>query len=254
MRNLGVYVRNNPLLFTDPFGLMLRVSVGGNPEQVMADLRLLAGEFAQFLTFDAVKDKDGKILYYDVKFSVSAEKIAGNAGALLIFDLVSSDKTLLAQRGGTVQRKFKDGKKKGQVEDVDVNGDGGGNITRNRPGPTGIYEPVDPNVDSVIYYPDNVVYVAIATGEDVQPIRTFIHEASESYLLAQGVEYYTAHGVYTYTVGNGKDAKVTNYTQDPRNAISRENAIAEQLKLTGGASGSSREGTIPDVKKKDKKP
>lgn len=159
----------------------------------------------------------------------------------------------MAQRGGTVQRKYKDGKKKGQIETVDVNSEGGGNITRNRPGRTGIFEPVDTEVDSIIFYPDNVVFVTIDTSEDVQPIRTFIHEAAESYLLAQGIEYYTAHGIYTYTTGEGKKAKVENFTQNPKNAISREKAISEQLKLLGGASGTSREGRVSDLRKKENK-
>jgi RHS repeat-associated protein len=251
--NLYGYVRNNPLKFIDPLGMKLRISANGNAEQAMADARTLAGDFAKHLVFDPVKDKDGNILYYDVSFNVTAEDIAGNEGAQLIFDLVGSDKTFLSQRGGTVQRKYKDGKNKGKIENVDVNESGGGNVTRNRPGQTGIFEPVDPNVDSIIYYPENVVFVTIATGEDVQPIRTFIHEAAESYLLAQGIEYNTAHGIYTYTTGTGKKAKVENFTQNPKNAISREKAIAEQLKMIGGASGSSREGSISDLKKKEKK-
>jgi len=249
--NLYGYVRNNPLKFVDPFGMKLRISVNGSAEQAMADIRTLAGDFAKHLVFDPVKDKDGNILYYDVSFNVTAEDIAGNEGAQLIFDLVDSDNTFLAQRGGTIQRKSTGGKKKGTIENVDVNESGGGNVTRNRPGTP--YEPVDSEIDSIIYYPDNVVFVTIATGEDVQPIRTFIHEAAESFLLAQGIEYYTAHGVYTYTTGKGKKAKVQQFTQNPKNAISREKAIAEQLKMVGGASGSSREGTVMDLKKKEQK-
>ena len=251
--NLYGYVRNNPLKFVDPFGMKLRISANGNAEQAMADTRTLAGDSAKHLIFDAVKDKNGNILYYDVSFNVTAEDITGNEGAQLIFDLVGSDKTFLSQRGGTVQRKFKDGKNKDKVENVNVNESGGGNVTRNRPGQSGIFEPVEPNVDSIIYYPDNVVFVTIATGEDVQSTRTFIHEAAESYLLAQGIEYNTAHGIYTYTTGTGKKAQVENFTQNPKNAISREKAIAEQLKMIGGASGSSREGSISDLKKKEKK-
>lgn len=79
-------------------------------------------------------------------FNATAEQIGDNEGAKLVADLVNSDKTFLAQAGGVVDAKFTEGKNKGKPRAIDVNKEGGGNVTRNRPGS---FEPADPNVDSI---------------------------------------------------------------------------------------------------------
>lgn len=63
--NLYSYVLNNPLKLVDPSGMIARVSANGNPNEAMNWFRTLAGDLADRLTFDAVKDKDGNILYYN---------------------------------------------------------------------------------------------------------------------------------------------------------------------------------------------
>ena len=237
--NLYAYVRNNPLRYVDPFGMKLRVSVNGDPDETMNRVRTLAGDFADSLVFDPVKDKDGNIKYYDVSFFVTAKDISGNEGAQLVYDLVSSNKVFLAQTGGTVQGVYSNG----TPFTKDVENEGAGNITRQRPGTVEL--PADPEVDSIIYISRNAVWTSNINDEVVQPISAFIHEAAESYLLAQGFSYPTAHGFH-YSSPDRRGI-FQEYPRDPRNAITRERMISEQLGIAGGRAGNRRQEGFSDL-------
>ncbi|MBX3295444.1 MAG: hypothetical protein KF762_07010 [Acidobacteria bacterium] len=229
--NLYVYTRNNPLVLIDPDGMAFRISARGNPDQAMEDIRRLAGNFADRVTFTAVYDDDGNLSYYEVGFELEALDFNTiSEGARLIYDLVYDDQVFMGQRGGTLQKRVKQGRRNaGREETVDVEEAGAGNVTRNRPGQSGIYEPADEGVDSIFYWSDEPVFELIGGSAVIDPFSFMVHEAAESYLLAQGIEYNTAHGNYYYVDGRG------NFTPQPRhpdNAVARERRIHYELGLT----------------------
>ncbi len=231
--NLYVYTRNNPLRFIDPTGMILQISGQGDPEETKKWLEFLAGDLADKLRFTAIKDNSGNVIRYDVAFDASEMNVAGNEGAQLVFDLVNSDKVFLAQAGGEVEYKVLLGKQKGLAFKINVTGFTSGNITRART--QGNREPVDPNVDSIIYIsksPDHNSH-----GDTVEPISSFIHEAAESYLLAQGVGYNEAHGLRYRPDSKGH---LQTYVLPWQNAISREARIRLQLDIKGAPAGMSR--------------
>ncbi len=82
---------------------------------------------------------------------------------------------------------------------------------------------------------------------DEEPKRFYIHEASESYLLAQGIPYQTAHGLY-YSAPD-RHGVFSYYPIDPRNAITREDIIRDQLNLQGPPAGFYRQEPFTDVRR-----
>jgi hypothetical protein len=225
----------------------LRISLEGNASLVQFWLTSLAGDLGNRLNFEKVRNKQGVPLYTKVHFNVSEFDVRGNEGARLIKDLVDSGSVFMAQAGGMVQGEIvsADGKIRTPFK-KDVNKEGNGNMTRNRPGLHD--EPKDPNIDSLIYISEKVTHVSTITGEGILPDRQFIHEAAEAYLLAQGLNYETAHG-YRYSMPNAKGVYNV-YPLHPKNAISREEAINNQLKLGGAPAGYYRQGGFYDQERK----
>jgi RHS repeat-associated protein len=244
--NLYVYVRNNPLKFVDPSGMELHISLEGNASLVQFWLTTLAGDLGNRLTFERV-NKKGVTPHINVHFNVSEFDVRGNEGARLIKDLVDDSHVFMAQAGGVVQGTHVSADGKSRVPfKKDVNKEGGGNMTRNRPGSHD--EPSDSGVDSLIYIPENTHYFSTITGVGVPPIRDFIHEAAESYLLVKGYSYATSHGYY-YGAPDRKGIYDV-YPTHPDNAISREAMINDQLHLGGAPSGYYRQQGFYDVESK----
>jgi RHS repeat-associated protein len=231
--NLYGYVRCNPLRYIDPSGMILQISAQGDPERVKAWLLFLANEFGDRLRFVEVKDTNGNVIRYDVTFNVSESEITKSEGARFVYDLVNSDKVFFAQAGGEVRFKSK-GDKKGIIHTRSSDKDPG-NITRNRPGPSGVEEPADPTVDSIVLVSPVSLFVD-ESGEEVQPVSFFIHEAAEAYLLAKGKTYAEAHG-FRYGQFEPSKGFRKKYLIPWDNAISREARIRLELSIKGGFAG-----------------
>jgi hypothetical protein len=123
----------------------------------------------------------------------------------------------------------------GKTEDLNVDTLIAHNVTRQRSDSP--WDPADPNVDSIILISVNKHFYSQINDEEIPSIRAFIHEASEAFLLAQGIPYETAHGHY-YTPPPVVEAiPRLSGPLAGKDAISREAKIAAQLHLTGGPCG-----------------
>lgn len=252
--NLYVYVRNDPNRFVDTDGERLRLT---------GDLTFLQTVIDQW--GDKFKDKISVAKDGTVAFNVTADDIKGNEAAQFLFDLVNDQESILffagtdANVAGEFVEENKDSPgnsreflKKQFTGEAYIAGGGyfvatKGRVANNGGPVTGT--PVD-GLFAVVAFNTEAKFFEIQGKSDTDSTRDKKDPADLSVAISS---FYIHEGAETLDFARQKRAGITlnpaAYSTAHAAAISREDKIREQLKITGGKAG----GSIRTIAPKNKR-